>query len=520
MNGSFFPGINRFLQKTRRWYEDTPERALEQAYDAALMIQSIEDEHFEGRKIVVSNRLSDNTNAYFQAELKKYLKIANIRLSEFRTSRSILNVLDGSADARSGNISLSDREKSAVVLEKLKFIDAMLERYQIQSNESVSLVPIAQPTQTNNIRQSPSNRPVSKKPGKVNLQQLENLSESDLETKDADGIMDKTGVLPRSILNTLDRIKRDLDPTAEQQVIQSYRTTKAKTLISIRFLILLIIIPLLTQQLSKIFVVGPIVEFFRKPESSAIFLNFELEEEALRELQVYRERLEFDLLLGRVSPEAIRAPRLESEPQKLESEPPKLELESNYSTPDSGTATLVYSRQTELNRSLTAQAIPEEKAPIKLTNEEREAYIERQVREKANELGRDYQRRGTNAIKNVFADIFSVVAFGLVIATNRREVSVLKSFIDETVYGLSDSAKAFIIILFTDIFVGFHSPHGWEVLLESISRHFGLPANRDFIFLFIATFPVILDTIFKYWIFRYLNRVSPSAVATYRNMNE
>jgi hypothetical protein len=33
---------------------------------------------------------------------------------------------------------------------------------------------------------------------------------------------------------------------------------------------------------------------------------------------------------------------------------------------------------------------------------------------------------------------------------------------DEIVYGLSDSAKAFIIILFTDMFVGFHSPHGWE----------------------------------------------------------
>ena len=72
----------------------------------------------------------------------------------------------------------------------------------------------------------------------------------------------------------------------------------------------------------------------------------------------------------------------------------------------------------------------------------------------------------------------------------------------------------------TDIFVGFHSTHGWEVLLENGLRHFGLPENRDFIFLFIASFPVILDTVFKYWIFRYLNQVSPSAVATYRNMNE
>ena len=84
----------------------------------------------------------------------------------------------------------------------------------------------------------------------------------------------------------------------------------------------------------------------------------------------------------------------------------------------------------------------------------------------------------------------------------------------------SVASKAFLIILFTDIFVGFHSPHGWEIVIEGILRHLGLPESRDFIFIFISTFPVILDTIFKYWIFRYLNKISPSAVATYHNMNE
>lgn len=116
--------------------------------------------------------------------------------------------------------------------------------------------------------------------------------------------------------------------------------------------------------------------------------------------------------------------------------------------------------------------------------------------------------------------MFSLAVFAFIIVTNTREIEVLKSFMDDLIYGLSDSAKAFIIILLTDMFVGFHSPHGWEVILEGVSRHLGLPENRQFIFLFIATFPVILDTVFKYWIFRYLNRSSPSAVATYKNMNE
>ena len=146
--------------------------------------------------------------------------------------------------------------------------------------------------------------------------------------------------------------------------------------------------------------------------------------------------------------------------------------------------------------------------------------LERQMKEKAEKVKEEFRKESDNAIKNVFADIFAVITFTILLLVSKRSISVLKEFFDNIVYGLSDSAKAFIIILFTDVFVGFHSPHGWEVLLEGISRHWGLPANRDFIFLFIATFPVILDTIFKYWIFRYLNRISPSAVATYHNMNE
>jgi hypothetical protein len=54
----------------------------------------------------------------------------------------------------------------------------------------------------------------------------------------------------------------------------------------------------------------------------------------------------------------------------------------------------------------------------------------------------------------------------------------MRGFFDEAVYGLSDSAKAFAIILFTDIFVGFHSPEGWTVLLNGIAKHLGFALSR------------------------------------------
>ncbi|MBC1270209.1 proton extrusion protein PcxA, partial [Trichormus variabilis FSR] len=219
------------------------------------------------------------------------------------------------------------------------------------------------------------------------------------------------------------------------------------------FILLLIIVPLLTHQLSKALIVSPIFNHCKKADTEQIFLNSEMEEEALSTLHRFEERIKFENLISNAPP-------------------------------------------------LSAEA------------------IETQIKEKAEEIAAEFRGESANAIKNVFADIFSVGAFIWLLLVSKPSIMVLKEFFDNVVYGLSDSAKAFIIILFTDVFVGFHSPHGWEVILEGLSRHWGLPANRDFIFLFIATFPVILDTIFKYWIFRYLNRISPSAVATYRNMNE
>nr|WCH56304.1 envelope membrane protein [Hypnea sp.] len=146
--------------------------------------------------------------------------------------------------------------------------------------------------------------------------------------------------------------------------------------------------------------------------------------------------------------------------------------------------------------------------------------INTQITQKALEIAASYINESSSAIKNILADFLSGTIFLSLLIFNKRQVSILRSFINQLIYGLSDTAKAFLIILLTDMFVGFHSPHGWEIIIEVILRHFGLPESRDFIFVFISTFPVILDTIFKYWIFRYLNKISPSAVATYHNMNE
>ena len=287
---------------------------------------------------------------------------------------------------------------------------------------------------------------------------LNKFPENNVKDSNTETITDKTSVLPRSFMRTLNRIKREIDPKSEdteEEVVKKFRKSRNKTAISIRFLLILIIVPLLTHQVTKSVFITPLVQrYFDEHPQQVLFINQDLEEEAFMELRQYEERLRF--------------------------------------------------------RSMIDDSVPSLSAEAK----------EAQIKLKAEELSEEFRGRGINAIGNVFADLFSLLAFAGIIYFCKREIQIIKSFLDEIAYGLSDSAKAFLIILLTDMFVGYHSPHGWEIILEGIAKHLGLPENRDFNFLFIATFPVILDTVLKYWIFRYLNRISPSSVATYKNMNE
>jgi CemA family len=456
MNLDEMPNTPKFLITAYKWYLKTPERALDAAYRAAQKIRELEVKYFEGNSIELqSTSYSSLEKKEFRKLLKKYLSTLQERLTEFNVSRSTLEFLNqptttpiqiDSVEGEKYRYYPEANYQFSETLAKLKFIDEILKKYKL---------PTTQPRRT--ARESPSlpnrNTPIKDDRKIAGSSADRQPMKPKINTaSDVESMVGQASVLPRSILRTIDRLKRELDPKAETEFVEEFRYQKNKTVISLRFLLLLILIPLLTHQLSKNFVVIPLYDRFLADRSS-MFINSNFEEEALTDLNRFEEHLKFEMLLGKIP---------------------------------------------------------------KLSEEE----VEEELKEKVSEIAEEYHHRSDNAIENIFSDLCSLGAFFIVLLLSKRELAVLKSFMDDLIYGLSDSAKAFIIILFTDIFVGFHSPHGWEVILEGLSRHFGLPENRQFIFLFIATFPVILDTVMKYWIFRYLNRISPSAVATYRNMNE
>jgi hypothetical protein len=113
---------------------------------------------------------------------------------------------------------------------------------------------------------------------------------------------------------------------------------------------------------------------------------------------------------------------------------------------------------------------------------------------------------------------FSFISAYLILRKNK--LGILNSWIQEFFYSLSDTMKDFFILLATDLCNGFHSPHGWELMIDSISKNFGFTHNERIISGLVSTFPVILDTILKYWIFCRFNHISPSLVVIYHSMNE
>lgn len=417
-------GLSGYWQRLNQWFSRTADRALDEAYKAALKIESIEDQHFGGQKVSIAT--NDSAAAYLQADLNKYLNIARLRLAEFQTSRPLRSMDSGGEN--SGDIAVE-----AQILAKLELIDDVLARYRnevsaLVRNQQQPAAPVANQTVFTTFS-NPSSLPTNK-------------------TKKPNKLVDP------SIVQTFRKISQELNPNAEQELVSTFRNSQNRTVDSFRLLLLLILVPLAVHFVSKFIFFGPIIDFYYpQVHNQNIFINRHLEREALERLEQYEHHLKFQSLAGL--------------------------------------------------------------AP-KISNQE----LEDKMKAKAEEIRTSFTRQSTNAVKNWFADIAAVIFFVIALTRNKPQIAILLEFMDSIISGLSDTAKAFLIILFTDMFVGFHSPHGWEVILGGLADHLGIPENQSFNSLFIATFPVLMDTIFKYWIFRYLSGQSPSSVATYKTMNE
>ncbi len=471
MKGRF----ENFLFNLSQWVKNTPERAIDTAYKAAVTIKKLEDDYFEGNPVSKDWGYAPNTYSLFQTQLQSALSSIDVRLAEYKISSRIPNILNSDVTKVPikliGNPSLENTTPN--IIQKLAFIDLILSRY--RATDSSDINPIHHPVQlldTTKIKPKPT-----RKTPKLNLG-------IDVVHEDFTPKYVEQTVVPISILQSLERIKRNLTAgdTYEQELVQEVRQTRRRINIGIRFIIILIVVTITTQQLSKNFIFGPIVSAWE--QNHKVEFSEDIQERALNKYRFEKEKLEFQLLIGNTNINKIENLQKNKEPLY------KSEISTGSNKP------------TEKIEGISG------------------VEMQKILEEKAQEIYRFSEQLSLEGVQNFFADVTAGLVVYAILVAGKKEIRIIKQFLDETLHGLNDNGKAFLIIVVTDTFVGYHSSHGWEVLIDTVSAHFGLPENRDLSLAFIAIVPVFLDGLIKFWVFQALTQSSPSTSAIYSEMNK
>ena len=94
------------LQNIFSWIKDTPERSVDEAFEAAVNIKQIEEEHFNGNKIANDGSFGSNVFSVFAIKLQKYLRIINLRLNFYKVSAA-LPYLQPQSSSNQANIAIA-----------------------------------------------------------------------------------------------------------------------------------------------------------------------------------------------------------------------------------------------------------------------------------------------------------------------------------------------------------------------------------------------------------------------------
>nr|YP_009472652.1 envelope membrane protein [Rhipilia penicilloides]ARO74271.1 envelope membrane protein [Rhipilia penicilloides] len=270
---------------------------------------------------------------------------------------------------------------------------------------------------------------------------------------------EQIGLIPRSIVRTVQRFIKQVGLNTDLFVLYEFRVSRYIALASFQCFFFLIVCPWIFHWVLN-FVLINFLEFSLNKGTfvTPIFLNWPQQERAFSQIQIFSQKLYFETLL-------------ESSHRLQTSAPSSIFLEKIYFS-----------------------------YFLKCAN--------------------FYNKQSLLILTNWITDLTTLVFLVCLLIFSTPQMLILKTFCMEALLSLSETTKCFFLIFFLDLLVGFHSSKSWEIFLQFCMEHFGLPIHQNFIAFFISTFPVLLDTIFKYWIFRYLNKISPSTVATYQAMIE
>ena len=303
---------------------------------------------------------------------------------------------------------------------------------------------------------------------------------------------EQIGIIPRSIVRTLQRFLKQIGLKTDLFAIYEFRVSRYIAIASLQCFCFLIICPWVFQFLMRLLL--PLWGNQFVP----IFLNFHQQEQAFSKIQTFSQKIYFETLLKSSGDLPLHALPLAPE--------------GGEPVGQRGREILSASPFGGANLGLDSRQIRELSDMSELPKIYQDYFLQ---------CADFYHKQSIAIITHWILDFTTILFFLFLLIISTPQILILKTFFIESLLSLSETTKCFFLIFFLDLVVGFHSSKSWELALRALIEHFGLSIeSNNFIAFFISTFPVLLDTIFKYWIFRYLNKISPSTVATYQAMIE
>lgn len=294
--------------------------------------------------------------------------------------------------------------------------------------------------------------------------------------------LEQIGFIPRSIIRTLKRFFKQISLKTDLFVIYEFRVSRYIAIASIQCFFFLIICPWSFSLFFKFLFLNTFFQY--KTISTDIFMNFHQQERAFSQIQTFSQKMYFETLLESFEMIQKNQPLEVKEKNKI----------YKFDRPATG--------------------------PWPAPNLTDQDWTQKIYQNYFLKCAHFYNQQSVSIITNWILDLVTLLFFLVLLILSTPQILILKTFFTESLLSLSETTKCFFLIFFLDLLVGFHSSKSWEIFLQFLMEHFGFQIHQNFIAFFISTFPVLLDTIFKYWIFRYLNKISPSTVATYQAMIE
>lgn len=339
-------GLNRVTQ----WLRQRQLGVLNNAFSDAQAIKALEDQYYQGGKIAYAPEQSKTVYDYVRSLRDRKLLQIRANLTQFRLNSFLLNqspqAESETLDQSGVTAPVSTQAAAQDVLAKLDYIELVIGKYRESPEDDLAqAAAMMTGDQPSAAKGSPTKGKAVGKEAQATAANI--LDVAIVDTESDNQKRSRVGFLGGGLLS------RDLDPDYEQKVVQELRLQRKQDQVALRWLAILIFVPLLVALLARNFVLEPLLGNYSDRNPSNIELSSEIREEFALELNNYKEQLEVKELLGLV-PEitpAMKQEELSAKATELWREAREQELSGLKNLMADGIALVAFAGLVYFNRS-------------------------------------------------------------------------------------------------------------------------------------------------------------------------